>query len=282
VIYTPKYLYIGADTFTYKANDGGQPPDGGDSNIANVNLTVGGPSPLYTFNLDTDPGWTTEGQWAIGQPTGGNGDHGSPDPTTGHTGSKVYGYNLGSGLNGGYTDNMPEYALTTTAIDCSQITQSRLKFWRWLGVEKNTYDHASVRISTNGTTWTAIWSNGATDISDTAWQAQDFDISAIADHQATVYIRWVMGTTDHSYTFCGWNVDDVEIWGVKPVLPNLGDMNCDGSFDGFDIDPFFVALGNPDIYRQQYPDCDIMNGDINGDGAMDGFDINPFFDLLGG
>jgi hypothetical protein len=64
--------------------------------------------------------------------------------------------------------------------------------------------------------------------------------------------------------------------------PRKGDMNCDDAVDGFDIDPFFLALAAPDLYQQQFPDCDFMNGDINGDQAMDGFDIEPFFKLLEG
>ncbi|MFP6596163.1 MAG: hypothetical protein VCC01_01790, partial [Candidatus Hydrogenedentota bacterium] len=44
------------------------------------------------FNMDSNPGWTTEGAWAFGTPTGGGTNSG--DPTSGHTGSNVYGYNL--------------------------------------------------------------------------------------------------------------------------------------------------------------------------------------------
>jgi hypothetical protein len=278
VIFTPKALYLGADSFTYKANDGGQPPDGGDSNIANVTLSIGGASKIYGWNMDTNPGWTTTGQWAWGHPTGGNGDHGNPDPTNGYTGTNVYGYNL----TGGYANNITqELPLTTTAIDCSQLTQVHLKFMRWLGVEKNAYDHAYVRVSKDGSNWTTIWQNDTTDISDTAWVAQDFDISAIANNQATVYVRWVMGTTDTSYTFCGWNIDDVEIWGLKPTPPGLGDMNCDGVVDAADIDPFFIGLGDPNAYHQQFPNCNIMNGDVNQDGAFDAGDIDLFMLLLG-
>ena len=35
-----------------------------------VSLQVGLPSLAYSFPMDTDPGWDTEGQWAFGQPTG--------------------------------------------------------------------------------------------------------------------------------------------------------------------------------------------------------------------
>lgn len=91
-----------------------------------VTLDVGVPMPVYTWDLSTNPGWSTQGQWAWGQPTGGGGQYGNPDPTGGYTGPNVYGYNL----FGDYTNNMPEYALTTPAIDCSELTRVTLRFWQ--------------------------------------------------------------------------------------------------------------------------------------------------------
>ncbi len=62
----------------------------------------------------------------------------------------------------------------------------------------------------------------------------------------------------------------------------LGDMNCDGVTDAFDIEAFIVALTDPNAYATQYPGCDINNGDINGDGAVDAFDIEGFIQVLVG
>ncbi|MFH0983183.1 MAG: trypsin-like peptidase domain-containing protein, partial [Planctomycetota bacterium] len=97
-----------------------------------VTLQVGGPRVIYSFPMDTNPGWSVQGQWAFGDPTGG-GSHGF-DPNTGHTGNNVYGYNL----NGDYTNSMPAYYLTTTALNCSDLTDVELRFWKWLGVESST------------------------------------------------------------------------------------------------------------------------------------------------
>ena len=44
VIYTPDVSFTGSDSFQFRANDGGTPPDGGDSNQANVSIAVG---PIY-------------------------------------------------------------------------------------------------------------------------------------------------------------------------------------------------------------------------------------------
>lgn len=174
-------------------------------------LQVGLPELVHSFPMDSNPGWTAAGQWAFGHPTGGGGAYGNPDPANGHTGANVFGYNL----SGDYANNLgSSQNLTTTAIDCSQLQGVILKFWRWLGVESPTYDHATVWVSNNGSTWTPVWENPGY-VEDAAWSQVEYDISAVADQQATVYLRWGIGPTDGSWTYCGWNIDDVEIWGVQ-------------------------------------------------------------------
>jgi hypothetical protein len=163
---------------------------------------------VYSFSLDANPGWTAQGQWQFGHPTGG-GTH-NHDPVAGHTGSNVYGYNLA----GDYTNSMPVYYLTTAAINCANLTQTELRFWRWLGVESATFDHATVRVSNNASTWVTVWQHTGAALSDNAWTQKVFDISAVADGQSTVFIRWGMGSTDSSDTYPGWNIDDVEIWAL--------------------------------------------------------------------
>ncbi len=61
-----------------------------------------------------------------------------------------------------------------------------------------------------------------------------------------------------------------------------GDLNCDGQINAFDIDPFVLALTDPDAYARAYPGCDAMTADINGDGVVNAFDIDPFVALLAG
>ena len=182
----------------------------GDTSRA-VNLQVGVPQVVYDWNMDTDPGWNPEGDWAWGQPAGGGGQYGNNDPTSGFTGNNVYGYNLA----GDYTNNMPERHLTTDFIDCTGLEAVSVKFQRWLNVEQPAYDHAYLRVSNDGVAWTTLWENG-TVVEDNAWSAHEFDISAVADGQATVYLRWTQGTTDGSWLYSGWNIDDVEIWALQP------------------------------------------------------------------
>lgn len=80
-------------------------------------------------------------------------------------------------------------------------------------MEQPIYDHAYVRVSNNGTTWTTVWQNTAA-VADTSWVLQDINIAEVADNQPTVYVRWTMGTTDAGLTYCGWNIDDVSIRAV--------------------------------------------------------------------
>ncbi len=161
----------------------------------------------YSWTMDENPEWTTEGAWAWGQPTGSDGD-----PAGGSTGNMVYGYNL----SGSYDLNMSEQNLTTKAINCKNLSTTQLRFKRWLGVEESSYDHAYLKVSTNGEKWTTIWQN-TENLIENSWSNQIYDISAIADGQSTLYIRWTMGTTDDSVQYCGWNIDDVELWGVSEV-----------------------------------------------------------------
>jgi hypothetical protein len=66
---------------------------------------------------------------------------------------------------------------------------------------------------------------------------------------------------------------------------HVGDLNCDGSVNFGDINPFVLLLSNEAAYRTTFPNCIRINGDINGDGTygQSSFrDINPFVALLTG
>lgn len=61
----------------------------------------------------------------------------------------------------------------------------------------------------------------------------------------------------------------------------VGDTDCDGDIDYFDIDPFLVALSGPDAYAQAYPECEWNHADCDEDGDVDYFDVQAFLTLLG-
>lgn len=66
-------------------------------------------------------------------------------------------------------------------------------------------------------------------------------------------------------------------WARLTTRCGRGDLNCDGRFDNFDIDPFVMALVDPAGYAAAFPNCDpLLVGDVSGDGRFDNFDIDPF------
>lgn len=205
----PRGTYTGTIAFTNLT-------DGVGDTARDAVLQVGLPTRAYSFPLDTDPGWTMEPGWQFGVPQAGGGDHGGPDPVSGRTGANVLGFNLA----GDYPNNLPLTSLRTGAIDCSGLDRVTVKFWRWLGVEQPSYDHAYFSVSNDGVNWTTVWQNTG-EVADTEWTRVEYDVSAVADGQATVYLAWTMGPTDTSWTYCGWNLDDIEIWGLDASPSDL-------------------------------------------------------------
>jgi glucose/arabinose dehydrogenase/plastocyanin len=67
---------------------------------------------------------------------------------------------------------------------------------------------------------------------------------------------------------------------VLKLLSPAGDMNCNGTVDFDDINPFVTALVSRAGYEARYPDCLWLNGDCNDDGSVDFDDIKPFVALL--
>ena len=87
----------------------------------------------------------------------------------------------------------------------------------------------------------------------------------------------------------GWlNLDDARAFvALEPsaCAARTGDLNCDGSVNFGDINPFVLYLSNFSAWQTSYPGCPSANGDINGDGTygQGSFgDINPFVALLAG
>jgi hypothetical protein len=249
------------------------PPDAPATSYSSI---VGELVPVFVDSLNSDPGWTCEGQWAFGQPTGGGGAYGGPDPESGYTDTNVYGYNL----NGDYPNNLPERHLTSLPIDCSGLSSVHLKFWRWLGVERAMYDHAYVRVSNDLTSWTTVWENTA-EIADTSWNEMNLDISAVADSQPTVYLRWTMGETDVGWTYCGWNIDDIQLFALTCGV--CVDSDGDGYGDPDHPENTCPDDNCPYVYNPDQEDsdsdgvgdsCDICT-DLDGDGYGDpGFPAN--------
>ena len=110
-------------------------------------------------------------------------------------------------LAGDYPDDMSEEALTSSTFSLAGVTDARLQFQRWLGVDSSANDHAALEIQV-GLIWQTVWEHDGLPLVDDAWTVQTYDIS-VADGQPAVRLRWVMGETDAAGTYAGWNLDDI-------------------------------------------------------------------------
>lgn len=62
------------------------------------------------------------------------------------------------------------------------------------------------------------------------------------------------------------------------LLP--GDMNCDCTVNGLDIQRFVNAVLDPVAYALDNPGCSVLHADVNADGIVNQADCNPFMQLL--
>ncbi len=124
VVYTPCIVYAGSDSFDFKANDGGTPPDGGYSNIATITINVQPPAPAVVYETNFNGGLPAG--WSIV-------DGGTSSDTWTHTNpaGRFSSYWTGTFMivDSDYagTVDMNEQ-LITHSIDCSNLVDVTLKF----------------------------------------------------------------------------------------------------------------------------------------------------------
>jgi hypothetical protein len=231
-------------------------------------LDVGVPAPIHVYDLDERPSSFLTGEWEFGQPLGQGGvSNGHPDPASGATGTNVFGVNLAGDYS---TSPGGPWYLTMRAIDCQGLYQVHLKFMRWLNTDYHPRSSVTVKVSNDGFDWETVWENGDSVIADSSWTEQVIDLSAVADDQQTVYLRWGYEIDTGCGAYSGWNVDDIELWGIPPSGSDCpADINEDGEVNVLDFLDLLAAWGpNPG-----HP------ADINQDGEVNVLD---FLDLLAG
>jgi len=153
--------------------------------------------------------------------------------------------------------------------------------------------------STHILKWEYVKDSGVSGGSDTVW-IDDLSLTGDATTWTDIIALTEVGATAASWTppaegtdykarvravlgggsYSAWDESDGKFTVVAGPEYPLGDMNCDQSVTFADINPFVLALTNPETYAAQYPTCPILNGDINQDGALGFSDINPFVMLL--
>ncbi len=140
-------------------------------------------------------------------------------PTTTFPGACPDGNCWDTVLAGNYTASTNQ-TLASPAIDLSGVVLPPgqtlyLKWWQAAHVESNSYDDAWAEISTDGTTWTTMWANPSSTITET-WNQKSYDISSFVGDDS-VYLRFRL-TSDSSVQYEGYSVDHIKISYQEPIV----------------------------------------------------------------
>ncbi len=195
-------------------------------------IAVGERLVFFVDDFSADQGWGGlggSGEWTIGPATGGSGgdSFGGPDPDTDHTlmgDNGVLGNDLTPGYGGDYDPNLSTtYWVTSPVIDCSDHTGVIMNFYRWLGVDSPSSDHAMMEVY-DGTTWITVFKNEDA-FDESSWTEMEYDLSIYADENPDFQIRFGIGPTNAAYHYCGWNIDDISLKGYA-LLYSCGDIDA--------------------------------------------------------
>jgi hypothetical protein len=177
------------------------------ADMSDNNFTIG--DPVYTANMDSNPGWTLSGEWEYGA-IGSMSEtcYVPPSPPSGaYSGSSVIGYDL----NGSYATGMVSTMWATTqVIDCTYRTNVTLSYMRYLGVYNN--DKAYVQAKNGTGSWQTVYQSTTWESTE-SWVLITNNISAIADGKSGVQVRFGIGPTASAYPMCGFYIDDMRVLG---------------------------------------------------------------------
>jgi hypothetical protein len=252
-----------------------------------LTTTVTRVTTLLDDNFETDQGWTvysdpsvTAGWWERGVPL-----------TTGVIGCPLADYD-GSGQCY-LTDNRPNQdldggptELTSPTLDLSDMDDVFIRYARWIYCDDTLppqQDFLDVYMSSNGG---ASWALAAHLAGQGGWFYEQLRVLDYVDLTSQFQLRFSLTDNPNNSRTEG-AVDDVWIFDLscQATQYEVGDLNCDGALNAFDIDPFVLALTSSpgfEAYYAEYADCDGMLADVNGDGAVNAFDIDPFVVALTG
>lgn len=90
-----------------------------------------------------------------------------------------------------------------------------------------------------------------------------------------------VGVTFHALEFFpDPNLRPLLVLTALPLVDFDGDLNCDDVINLSDIEPFVLALTDPEAYGNTFPTCGTERADMNDDGQSDGRDVAGFVDVL--
>ncbi len=172
--------------------------------------------PIFKDDFEDAKAWYLTGEFEIDKPEGLGGETAYSDPTFATSGNNILGTDL-TGLGqhkGDYEPNIDENEFAQSpVIDCRNYKNTLLTFNRWLGVDKSAYDKVTIKIKNDENNWLTLWYNNSK-VTDYEWKEQNIDISDFADGHKII-IRYSINRTNHAEQYCGWNIDDFLISGIK-------------------------------------------------------------------
>jgi hypothetical protein len=221
IVYTPNTGYSGLDNFTFKANDGGIPPCGGDSGQANVSINVITPGLTifltegfeFAFVSGAPPGWTKSFKTGTVDWTRSVGDNRLTDTAYNGTYNAMLYY-------AGSSDH--ETYLVSPVIDFGTgTTDTKLTFWHKQVKWPPDQDTLSVYYKTSaGGSWTLLTSY-TTNVSD--WTKRTISLP----NPGSAYYIGFLGNAKWGYGVC---IDDVQVTGI--VAPSLRTLTVFSTLGG--------------------------------------------------
>jgi hypothetical protein len=194
-----------------------------DDRVSTFPLYIGPIETVYQEGFEAgDGGWSdagTNNDWrfaAAGQ------KFGKPDPYRAGEGLTCLGNDLnevGAAWNTLYAIDGDSYVQSPN-INCLGKEGVHLAFRRWLSVEEGIYDAAFLSVNE-----TELFRNPMNaHIYDEAWEEVVYDISAIADNNPAVRIRFDL-ESDGGLQFGGWAIDDVRLFVPGPPAADVPDSD---------------------------------------------------------
>ena len=172
----------------------------------------------------TDHGWSlaSGGGWKVGH-----------DSSLGLPGGVNSGSNALYSFDGNYPNSLgTTYWATSPPIECGECTGSwSLNYYRRLGVESSTWDHAYVQVRSVSGSWVQIYHNPSSTVNEQQFTFQSHVVSSYVNGNDNFQVRFGIGSSDTIVQYTGWNVDDLSITcttvcggEIFPVDPGLGTL----------------------------------------------------------
>lgn len=172
---------------------------------------------VYEDNFESLPSAWTHGAttgadtWQLGDPYPRANQW---DPEQPFSGANVWANDLNltpSATVDGLYNNTSTCYVQSPIINCSDSHRTQLFFRRSLTSEEGLYDKAIIQV--NGV---QVWINETSGhhLDRGAWIPVSYDISALADGNPSVQIKFIMQSDDY-WKFGGWNIDNVQILSLQ-------------------------------------------------------------------